>query len=61
MTGQWEVVKHTKRAEYVLHGPLTYSEAYALYEKEAKQINARDKDGNYLNPDVRVVIREVRS
>lgn len=36
----------------------TYFEAYAEYEKAAKKINARDKEGNYLNPDTRISIRQ---
>lgn len=58
MTGKWEVVKKNKRSEQVLGDGLTWSEAYAIYEKAAETVNAADKDGNYKFLNDRISIRE---
>jgi len=54
----WAVVISTKGEEKVSKGS-SYSDAYRSYEKQAKQINAVNKNGEYLHPDVRISLRRI--
>lgn len=53
----WKVVLRDNGVETLGDEHATYFSAYSEYEKAAKKINAKDKDGNYIHPNARISIR----
>lgn len=59
VVSMWKVVRSTNGTESDVTDGLSWAEAFAAYEPEAKKFNAVDKDGNYKFPNIRVSIRKV--
>lgn len=54
----WEVVKRRDGVEFSVKQFGNYADASAYYEKAAKSINAKDEDGGYKLPRLRVSLRK---
>ena len=48
-----------KKGKETIGQPLSWGDAYNIYETQAKEVNAVNEKGEYLHPDQRISIRKV--